>query len=282
MRTEVRYQRSDIRLLLVLLLLLLLNGTASAQSILLKSGQRVDTLGVRRDGEMVMGRVQVGSGSGEVGYHSAQIAKIEFPEPRGLKTAAEILNQGQLEKAMAEIEPVVRYYEPFREIPGAWWAQAALIKVSLLGALRRETEAESLAGEIQKSVADPETARAAQLRLVSGFVRKKDFEKALAIADAAIKESSDSTTLARAWLAKGDVAAAKKEWDTALLAYLRVPIFYQDEKPLMPAALLGSARAYRRLDDEERAKKSLNELVATFPKSAEAAAAQSELQKMAK
>src|ERR1700716_126057 len=129
---------------LALVLLLATVIDVRGQAILLKTGQRIETLGVRRDGDIVLGKVQVGSGSGEVGYHSAQIAKIEFPEPRGLKTAAEILNQGQLEKAMAEIEPVVRYYEPFREIPGAWWAQAALIKVSLLGAMRRETEAESL------------------------------------------------------------------------------------------------------------------------------------------
>ena len=254
--------------------------SANAQTILLKTGQAIDTLGVRRDGEMVLGKVQVGSGSGEVGYHLAQIAKIEFPEPRGLKNASDLLAQGQPDKALAEINQVVAYYAPFKEVPGGWWAQAALIKVSALAAQQHEAEAEALATEIQKAVTDPETARAAQLRLVGALTRKKDFEKAIAICDAAIKESSDPTTLANAWIGKGDALLAQKNADEALLAYLHVPVFYYDEKSFMPAALLGSGRAYRRLDDVDRAKKSLNELIAAFPQSAEATAAQTELKKL--
>jgi TolA-binding protein len=64
------------------------------------------------------------------------------------------------------------------------------------------------------------------------------------------------------------------------MAYLHVPIFYQDEKIFLPAAMLGSARAYRRLNDNDRARKSLNELITAFPQSAEAAAAQTELKKL--
>ena len=40
-------------------------GSSSAQTITLQTGQNIDTQGVRRDGDMVMGKVQVGSGSGE-------------------------------------------------------------------------------------------------------------------------------------------------------------------------------------------------------------------------
>ena len=129
---------------------LMLVRPATAQQITLKTGQKVDTLGVRRDGDLIMGKVQVGSGHGEVGYNVSQIASIDFPEPRGLKIAGELLAHDQPEKALAEIDPVVKYYEPFKEISGAWWSQSALIKVSVLAALRREAEAESLAAEIQK------------------------------------------------------------------------------------------------------------------------------------
>jgi tetratricopeptide (TPR) repeat protein len=282
MKTNLESRISNLELarLFVLGLMLVIGDRADAQSILLKTGQKIDTLGVRRDGEMVLGKVQVGTGSGEVGYHLAQIAKIEFPEPRGLKTASDFLGQGQPDKALAEIDQVVAYYEPFKEVPGSWWAQAALIKVSTLAAQQHEAEAEALATEIQKSTADPETARGAQLRLVGALVRKKDFEKAIAICDGAIKESSDPTTLANAWVGKGDALLAQKNADEALLAYLHVPVFYYDEKLFMPAALLGSARAYRRLDDVDRAKKSLNELIATFPQSIEAVAGQMELKKL--
>jgi len=267
-------------LLILLVLMILIVRPTNAQQITLKTGQRVDTLGVRRDGDLIMGKVQVGSGSGEIGYNSSQIANINFPEPRGLKIAGNLLAQGQPEKALAEIEPVVKYYESFKEISGAWWSQAALIKVSALAALRREADAESLAAEIEKTATDPEIARAAKLRIASGLVRKNEFEKALRICDDTIKQSTDSQTLANAWLTKGDALFGEKSWDAALLAYLHVPVFYGDEKSFLPAALLGSARAYWRLDDASRAKKAFTDLIGTYPKSAEAAIAENEIKKI--
>ena len=274
-----RVRRQPLLLMMILLLLMTIPNSR-AQTIALQTGQRIETQGLRRDGDMVMGKVQVGSGSGEVGYHLAQIAKVEFPEPRALKSASEFLVQGQSDKALAEINPVVAYYGPFKDVPGNWWAQAALIKVSILAAQQHETEAEALANEIQKSVTDPDMARAAQLRLVGAFIKKGEFDKALAICDAAIKNSTDPTALANAWIARGDALLAQKNWDEALMAYLHVPVFYQDEKIFLPAALLGSGRAYRRLNDNQRAKKALNELIKTYPQSAEANAAEAELKKL--
>jgi tetratricopeptide (TPR) repeat protein len=267
---------------LVLLLVLVIDPSARAQTIDLKTGQKVETTGVRREGDMIMGKVQVGSGSGEVGYHIPQIAKVEFPKPRGLADASNLLSQGQPDKALAEIDQVVTYYDPFKDVPGAWWSQAALIKVSALSALHRDTEAEALVAEIQRFVTDPETARGAQLQLTTDLIRKQDFEKAAKICDTVIKESAQPEILAEAWIKRGDLLYAQRRWDEALLAYLHVPVFYSDEKRFMPPALLGSARAYGQLDDDGRARKSLNELIATFPKSAEAAIAKTEIEKMEK
>jgi tetratricopeptide (TPR) repeat protein len=265
---------------LLLLLVIIIGPRGVAQVITLKSGQKIETLGVRRDGEVVMGKVQVGTGSGEVGYQVAQIAKIDFPEPRGVKMATDLMAQRQPDKALAEIEPVIAYYSAFKEVPGSFWSQAALIKVAVLAALKRDGEADNLANEIEKAVTDPEVARAVRVRLSAGLIRKKDFDKAIAICDAAIKESLEPEVLANAWLNKGDALAGKKEWDAALLSYLRVPIFYQDVKTLLPPALLGSARAYWRLEDAARAKKAFNDLIAAYPQSPEAAIAQTELQKI--
>ena len=263
----------------LLILLLLAASSSSAQTITLQTGQKIETQGIRRDGDMVMGKVQVGTSSGEVGYHLAQIAKVEFPEPVALKTASDLLVQGQSDKALAEINSVITYYAPFKDVPGNWWAQAALIKVSVLAAQQHQKEAETLATEIEKSAKDPDTARAAQLRLVGNLIRHDETEKALSICDATLKSSTDSTTLANAWVAKADALFAQKDWDEALLAYLHVPVFYPDEKIFQAAALLGSARAYRRLNDADRAKRALNQLLTAFPQSAEASAARTELKK---
>ena len=61
-----------------------------------------------------------------------------------------------------------------------------------------------------------------------------------------------------------------------------MPVFYEEEKRWMPPALLGSARAFRGLEDLEEAKRSLNDLAAGYPKSAQAEIARTELQKMPK
>ncbi len=269
-------------LVLVLVLVFVLVRPAHSQNLLLKTGQTIETKGVRRSGDMIMGKVQVGASSGEVGYQASTIAKIIFPEPPQLKTTGAFISQGQPEKALADIEPVVKYYAPFRDIPGNWWAPAALLKVSALSGMQLDTQAAALGDEIRKSVTDPETARAAQLQLVGGLVRKEEYDKALQLCEKVIKESARAEVLAEAWVRKGDALLAQRQWDGAVLAYLHVPVFYDDEKLWMPPALLGSARAFRGLEDLERAKRSLNDLAAGYPKSAQAEIARAELQKMPK
>ena len=82
----------------LLVLLLVLVTSVHAQNIILKTGQTIETRGVRRSGDMVMGKIQVGSSSGEVGYQVATITRIDFPEPPQLKTTAEFLMPGRTEK----------------------------------------------------------------------------------------------------------------------------------------------------------------------------------------
>jgi len=281
-RLPISSSRAALFPLLGLALVVVLAPSAQAQTILLKTGQAIETKGARRSGDMVMIKVRVGASSGEVGYRASTIAKIDFREPLQLKTTAAFLSQGQAEKALAEIEPIVKSYEPFRDIPGNWWATAALLKVSALSGMQLDKEAEKLGDEIRKNVIDPETARAAQLQLVAGLVRKDEYDKALQLCDNVIKESTKAEVLAEAWVDKGDVFLAQRQWDAAALAYLHVPVFYQEEKRWMPPALLGSARAFRSLEDLEEARRSLNDLTAGYPKSAQAEIARTELQKLPK
>src|SRR5690242_16449846 len=117
-------------------LLLLFVRPGMAQNLALKSGQTIESKGIRRHGDVVLCKIQVGASSGEVGYQASTIAKIDFPEPPQLKTAAAFLSEGDPKKALADIGPVVKYYEPFRDIPGNWWAKAALLKVSALGEMQ--------------------------------------------------------------------------------------------------------------------------------------------------
>lgn len=260
----------------------LLVRTVNGQNILLKSGQTVETKGVRRHGEMIMGSIAVGQSRGEVGYPISAISRIKFPEPPQLKTTVGLLTKGEPEKALVEIKPVVKYYEPFREIAGNYWAQAALLEVSALAGMQLDKEAGSLGEEIRKNSTDPETARAAQLQVVKSLIYKEEYDKAVDLCENVIKESAQPSVLAEAWVKIGDAYLAQRIWDKAELAYLHVPVFYEDAKLWMPPALLGSARAFRGLEDLDRAKKTLNDLTTKFPRSPQAKIARGELQNLPK
>lgn len=263
-----------------LLCSLLLFSSAEAQNIVLKTGQTIEAKRVRRFSDMVMAEVPVGSHNGEVGYRGSTIERIDFLEPPELTATVDFLAQGEPEKALIVIAPVVKYYEPFRDIPGNWWAQAALLKVSALNGMKLDREAESLGVEIHRNTIDPEAARAVQLQFIPGLLRKEEFERALQLCNEVIKQSTKARVLAEAWVHKGDVFLAQRQWFDALCAYLRVPVFYDQEKLWMPPALLGSARAYRGLDDLNGVRRSLSELANEFPKSPQAEVARIELEKL--
>jgi outer membrane protein assembly factor BamD (BamD/ComL family) len=112
------------------------------------------------------------------------------------------------------------------------------------------------------------------------MARGGGYEEALPLLDAVVKQSQNKDTLAQAWLYEGDSFLALRRWEPAIMAYLRVPVFYSDKKLLVPQAMLGGARAMIGLQDRKAAKNELDDLVKNFPSSPQASAAQSELQKL--
>jgi len=267
-------------------------ATAEAQNILLKDGKTIVTKGIRRQGEMIMATVEISipaSGdspaktqTGEMGYALKLIAKLDFPEPAQLRTVPDLLVAGKTAEALAQIEPVVRYYDSFRDAPGSWWAEAALIKVEALQAAGNFKDAESLIDSLARSAGDPETARAARVFVAAGMTRRGEHAKAVEIFDQVMKDATKPATLATASVNKGQSHLALKQYEPALLAFLQIPVFFPNQKMLVPQAMLGSAKAYFGLDDLTRAKATLDDLLKDFASSPQAAEAKVELEKVAK
>ena len=256
------------------------SSVAPGITINLKEGKSVVTTRIRRLEGKVMATEQIGAGTGEIGYPVSAIAKVDFPEPTQIKTSADLLAQGKAPAALAQIEPVVIYYAPFKDVPGNWWAQSARLKLKALVALNRDPEAAALVDDIVKNSTDPESGWAAQALLAGSLVRKGEGEKALVSCDAVIKTSADPDTVSTAWVAKGRAHLMLKDWDSAMLAFLHVPVFYPDQTTLMPQVMLGSAQAYAGLEDKVNAEKTFNELISQYPASAEATEAKAGLQKI--
>ena len=266
--------------------------TAVAQNIVLKDGKVIATKGLRRQGDMIMATVEISAAAtgdtptpaqtGEVGYPLSAITRLDFPEPAQMRTVPDLIVAGRLPEALVQIEPVVKYYESFRDAPGSYWDEAAMLKLEALQAMGNFKDSEPLIDSLARSASDPETIRAAKVFMAAGLTRRGEHAKAIEIFDQVLKEATKPLTVATASVNKGQSHLALKQYESALIAFLQVPVFYPNQKLLVPQAMLGSAKAYYGVEDLKRARTTLDELLKDFGSSPQAAEAKTELAKVAK
>lgn len=270
----------------VFIAILALAVNASGQTILLKDGKKVLSKALRRAGDSILATNPAVDGAaplqGDIGYPLANIEKIEFPEPAVLKSAAGLLASGKAADALAQSESAFTYFAGFRDAPGSYWPDLALLRIGALVALDRDGDAEPLARQISSQATNPETARGAQAHLAGIAARRGDHAKAIEICDDILKEANRPDTLATAAINKARSHQALKQWESAVLAYLNIPVFYPEQRGYVPTYLLGAAQCYFELADLPRAKDALNELIKSYPAIPEAATAQQELEKIAR
>jgi tetratricopeptide (TPR) repeat protein len=274
---------------LAVILTLALAAVASAQmpmTILLKDGKKVVSKSLRRSGDTIMATNPAVDAAapvqGEVGYPLGQIDKIEFPEPAALKSAAALLASGRASEALSQSESAFTYFAGFRDAPGSFWGDLALLRIGALVALNRDADAEPLARQVAGDATNPETIRGAQAHLAGIAGRRGDHAKAIEICEQVLKEGSRPDVMATAAINKAHSHQALKQWDAAVLAYLNIPVFYPEQKTYVPTYLLGAAQCYFELSDLPRAKDALNELLKTYPAVPEAGTAKQELEKIAR
>jgi len=260
---------------------------ALAQNIVLKDGRTITAKSLRRQGDVIMATQDIAGAAGqppstgEVGYPVSKITRIEFPEPAQLRAATELLTQGRSGEALAQLDVALRYYEGFRDAPGSWWADLALLKTTALINLGREKDAEPLVDQIARMAGDPETVRAARVQVAASMARRGEHARALELCESVLKESNKPETLAAAAISKGQCHLGLRQWEPALLAFLQIPVFHPDAKVLQPPALLGAGRAYSGIEDYARARATFDELLKSFGATPEASAARLELERIA-
>ena len=269
-------------------ILLGLAMTVSAQDILMKDGKVIPTKGLRRQGDTIMATVELEPGetgkpakTGELGYPLTQITRLDLPEPGVLRLVPDLIARGKGEDALKQLDPVLEYYTGFRDAPGSWWPQAALLKVQALASLDRVKEAQAFAEDILRQAENPETKSAANAQIAANLSRSGENERALSLLES-IQENKTPAARAPAAVVTGESLLAKKQWDDAVLAFVQVPVFYPTEKPLLPRALLGKARALFGSDDLEGARTTLDELRTSYPDTLEGKRIDAELEKIAR
>lgn len=259
-------------------------AAAPAINIILKDGRTLTTTqALVRNGSAIMVTVPMANNQeGQLGYDVSTIARIDFPEPPQIQAAIDLLSAGEIDQGIAQLDPVLDYYAPFRDVPGSWWSKAAVLKINALINAGRENEVAGLEAQLASCVGDPEAMSAARVQQAAAMARAGRYEEALQSLDQVLKESQNKDTLAQAWLYEGDSLLALRRWEPAILAYCHIPVFYSNEKLLVPQAQLGGARAMIGLQDRSSAKDELADLVKNFPSSPQATAAKTELENLEK
>jgi len=275
--------------LLPILLCAVLAANAGAQNaaprprgvivVSLKNGQEIVSDGVRRSGAGIAVGVRIPGGHTETKYPAAAVSRIEFPQSPVLESADRIASAKDAKAMLPALSAVVQQQAAFRDIPGNFWAKALTAKIKALVAAGDYAAAEKELAEAAKSV-DPRELRRARLQIAAAWVAQGDVAKAQPVFDEAIAQNGDAEVVAEAWVSKGNAFLQAKDFDAALLSFLRVPIFYSEQKNVLPSALLGAGRAYLHVEETEKARALFQQIVSTYPNSPAAAAAKAELKEL--
>jgi tetratricopeptide (TPR) repeat protein len=277
-----------------LILLLATAVLASAQAPLLqihlKDGRIIAPTRMRRDKDTIIatldipGQAGAPGTKGDFGFALTDIATLVFEKPSALDTAPELIAAGKAEEALEKLDPVIKFYEGFRDAPGSWWDEAVPLQIQALFALRREKEAAEEAAKFGRLAADPEIKKLNRIFNAVALTRRGEHEGAVRLyADLgkvterhellglmAVNKGDSLVALGDELKKKGELDKAAVRYEEALLSYLRVPALYPAQKMYLPQALLGAARAYLGFEDFKRARVSIKELKEKFGATPEA------------
>src|SRR5690606_16399692 len=161
----------------------------------------------------------------ERGYPFADIRRIDVEEPPELDQAEPLLATGDAGAVLRLVEPVCGEFWPFRATEGSPWPRAARLRLQAL-LLGDDTEATTRAArEIVVADVGRELSGLAKLAFAQLDLRAGQHELAGLMLEEVMKDAPPLVE-ARVWLLRGELAAARKEHEEALEAFLRVPAFF--------------------------------------------------------
>ena len=210
----------------------------------------------------------------------SDVVEVIWPLPVRLQEAQNNVNRGEPGKALENVEAVLKFFEPVKNVPGSWWIKASIVKLDALDRLENDAATTSFLNTFEKEDAARLPEVATQIKLARLMLQARKGEHAAVIREATdLLKSAESPELqARLHLTKGNSLLASKQYEAAMTTYLRVPVFFGSEAELIPKALLGAARSFRGMDSpalrdqklEAISHRYLYDIIVSYPVSKEA------------
>jgi len=222
----------------VSLLVLLGAGVAHAGYVILTDGTKVEgELRVRRDGS-----VMITSGGSQRTIPANKVKQAVGDKPAKWDDAVAKMRAGKYDECIPLFQDIANTSR------GQSWDLRALRYVAESQVRQgRPAEAVKVYEQLLKDMgdkADPDV----RLGYFGALLKTGSYDKLDGELDVFIRDGNREQA-AKAQIMRGDINAARKQWDNAVLDYMRTAILFESEKAVQPEALFKTAEAMEQLRD---------------------------------
>lgn len=252
--------------LVSVLLMAFAGSSAFGQAIVLKGGDRVFSSEFSiQDGKIVR-TIKIGENTATSIIDKKNIDSLEWPYPAELTESGDLLAKGKTEEAIAVLKKGRDFFENFEGIEGNWYLDIYFAYIEALNQGGKFDEVvKSLPALRALKLSDAQKMRLRIIQLDIERQTTSDYAAIILEAQSIMKETDDSAIGASLWAIIADVHTRKKEWEKALLAYLRIPVFYGTQMQRVPEAELNAARTLIKMKRYEDANSFLGRIIESYP-----------------
>lgn len=195
-----------------------------------------------------------------------------------LTEARSLLTEGKSEEALAVLAKAKTFFETFETFPGNPYSEVFFTYVETLSQAGKFEETIKLIPQLKAlKLTDSQKMKLRIIQLDIDRQTSSEYTSILADAESILTETDDSGVGAAIWTIIADIHARKKEWEKALMAYLRIPVFYGTQLQRVPDAELRAGQMLAKMKRFSDAQIVFKRIEETYPGSAVAQAAAKEL-----
>lgn len=242
------------------------SGSAFGQALVLKGGDRVFSSEFTIEQGKIVRTIKIGEQTAKSIIDKRNIDMLEWPYPAELTEAADLQAKGKTDEAIAVLKKGRDFFENFEGIEGNWYLDTYFAYVEALNQGGKFDEVvKALPALRALKLTDAQKMRLRIIQLDIERQTTSDYVAIIAEAQSIMKETDDSAIGASLWAIIADVHTRKKEWEKALLAYLRIPVFYGTQMQRVPEAELNAAKSLIKMKRYEDANSFLARIVESYP-----------------
>jgi tetratricopeptide (TPR) repeat protein len=268
---------------LIAVALVMVANSAQAQFLILKDGSRIPSSDFKVENGKIIRTIQLSADkTATTELPKQNVASFDWPEVAEINEARDLIAKGKADEALAILAKARSAFEIFETLPGSPYKEIFFTYVEMLSQAGRFEETIKLIPQLRLlSLTD---AQKMQLRIIQLDIDRQtssEFSSILGEAESILTETDDSGIGAAIWMMIADIHLKQKQYEKALMAYLRVPVFYGSQLQRVPDAELKAGQTLvqmRRFADAQAFFKRIGE---TYPGSGVAELAAKEAARIA-